>query len=75
MPNAPKVLQAYNGALLKRKQKRLDKKRREAAAAKRSVVKQLRQKLRLTEPKLKQRPKTNLSKEVIAWQTLIHRLL
>lgn len=48
MPNAPKVLQAYNGALLKRKQKR--------------VVKQL----RLTEPKPKQRPKTNLSKEVIA---------
>lgn len=34
MPNAPKVLQAYNGALLKRKQKRLDKKRREAATAK-----------------------------------------
>lgn len=34
MPNAPKVLQAYNGALLKRKQKRLDKKHREAAAAK-----------------------------------------
>lgn len=34
MPNAPKVLQPYNGALLKRKQKRLDKKRREAAAAK-----------------------------------------
>ena len=36
MPNAPKVLQAYNGALLKRKQKLLDKKRREAAAANRA---------------------------------------